>query len=110
MMIPKLTGLLTYVLPHRQAIFVLASDLSHDAPLQMPPLAGFSSETLLFLVCIAVVVIFVIQSALDALLSRGWTVVGRRMVYAVATDMFARSARGSALVKTFFALRGIEGE
>jgi hypothetical protein len=52
--------------PVKLLVDILASGLSHDAPLQMPPLAVFSSETLLFLVCIAVVVIFVIQSALDA--------------------------------------------
>src|SRR6185503_1215997 len=42
-------------------------------------------------------VLFVISSALEATLSWSWTVAGRRMVYALAEDLFARVQRRSLL-------------
>src|SRR6185436_4279938 len=39
--------------------------------------------------------LFVVSSALEAILAWCWTVAGRRMVYALAEDLFARLQRRS---------------
>jgi ATP-binding cassette subfamily B protein/subfamily B ATP-binding cassette protein MsbA len=121
-MFNRLIVLLSYALPHRQAILglffatllaaasialqpwplkllvdILTSNSLGNAPLGMTSIGTLPRETLLFLICMASVLMFAIPSALDALLSWGWTVIGRRMVYALATDLFSRLQRRSLL-------------
>lgn len=54
-----------------------------------------SAGGLLAWVVLAGLAIFVINSAVDAVLSMQWTRVGRRMVYDLARDLFARVQRRS---------------
>jgi ATP-binding cassette subfamily B protein len=117
-MLSKLTVLLAYVLPYRGQILALflatllaaattslqpwpikwfVDILAGDASVAPAPLANLSRQALLGLVVIAGVALFMIQATVDALLSWGWTVVGRRMVYALAADLFARLQRRSLL-------------
>ncbi|HEX4913708.1 MAG TPA: ABC transporter ATP-binding protein, partial [Vicinamibacterales bacterium] len=58
------------------------------------PYAG-SPRGLLGWVAAAGLLIFIINSAVDVVLSMQWTRVGRRMVYDVARDLFARVQRRS---------------
>jgi ATP-binding cassette subfamily B protein len=58
------------------------------------PYAG-SATGLLGWVVVAGLLIFIINSAVDVVLSMQWTRVGRRMVYDVARDLFARVQRRS---------------
>jgi ATP-binding cassette, subfamily B, bacterial len=120
-MVRKLTALLAYAVPYRRPIFglsvatllaatltalqpwpiklftdILAFDPSRP-PLEMTFLGDASREALLALVCVAGILLFAVHSALDALLAWGWTVIGRRMVYTLATDLFARLQRRSLL-------------
>lgn len=120
-MVQKLAGLLAYASPHRWAIlglFVVTLLAAATTALQPWPLkwlvdvlgANFergaapvittvasSRGTLLILVCLAGLILFALQAALDALSAWGWTVIGRRMVYALAADMFAHLQRRSLL-------------
>ena len=45
--------------------------------------------------------LFVVSSGLEAVLTWSWTVAGRRLVYALAEDMFARLQRRSLLYHTY---------
>jgi ATP-binding cassette subfamily B protein/subfamily B ATP-binding cassette protein MsbA len=117
-MLGKLTVLLAYVLPYRRQILALflatllaagltslqpwpikwfADILSSDALVAPAPLANLSRPALLGLVVIAGVGLFMIQATVDALLSWGWTVAGRRMVYTLAADLFTRLQHRSLL-------------
>jgi ATP-binding cassette, subfamily B, bacterial len=59
-----------------------------------------SSSALLLPAALAGLFIFVLNSALDMALTTGWTLAGRRMVYALAEDLFARLQRRSLLYHT----------
>jgi ATP-binding cassette, subfamily B, bacterial len=120
-MVRKLIGLLTYALaywrpilgltfatllaaavtavqpwPIKWLVDILASN-AREAPLQIPLVGGLSKQALLGLICVAGVLLFAVQSALDALLSWGWTIIGRRMVYVLAVDLFGCLQRRSLL-------------
>jgi len=56
-----------------------------------------SPQTLLVVIVAAGLALFVLNSLLDAALTWLWTVSGRRMVYDLAEDMFARLQRRSLL-------------
>ena len=56
-----------------------------------------SPQTLLVVIVVAGLALFVVNSLLDAALTWLWTVSGRRMVYDLAEDMFARLQRRSLL-------------
>src|SRR5687767_3928024 len=56
-----------------------------------------SPQTLLAVIVIAGLALFVLNSLLDAALTWLWTVSGRRMVYDLAEDMFAKLQRRSLL-------------
>jgi len=56
-----------------------------------------SSQTLLVVIIIAGLALFVLNGLLDAALTWLWTVSGRRMVYDLAEDMFAKLQRRSLL-------------
>lgn len=62
-------------------------------------LQSFAStpQTLLVVIVIAGLALFLLNSLLDAALTWLWTVAGRRMVYDLAEDMFARLQRRSLL-------------
>jgi ATP-binding cassette subfamily B protein/subfamily B ATP-binding cassette protein MsbA len=61
------------------------------AQLALTPTPG----TLIALIVLGGLVLFLLNSALDAALAWTWTVAGRRMVYDVAQDLFARLQRRS---------------
>jgi ABC-type multidrug transport system fused ATPase/permease subunit len=121
MMVRQPVGLLAYALPYRLPILglflailisaavaalqpwpikwlvdILASG-PNDPTLQSTVLGGIPREALLGLVCVLGLLLFAFHSALDVLLCWGWTVVGRRMVYALAAELFARLQRRSLL-------------
>jgi ATP-binding cassette, subfamily B, bacterial len=64
-------------------------------------MAFFSSDstatTLLALIVLGGLILFVISAAVDAILTWAWTVAGRRMVFDLAEDLFARFQRRSLL-------------
>jgi ATP-binding cassette subfamily B protein/subfamily B ATP-binding cassette protein MsbA len=62
-------------------------------------LSRFTTDTqaLLVLIVVAGLALFVLNSLLDAALTWLWTVAGRRIVYDLAEDMFARLQRRSLL-------------
>jgi ATP-binding cassette subfamily B protein/subfamily B ATP-binding cassette protein MsbA len=64
-----------------------------------PMLAGLTGDTqaLLILIVVTGLALFVLNSALDAALTWLWTIAGRRMVYDLAEDMFAKLQRRSLL-------------
>ena len=64
-----------------------------------PVLAGLTGDTqaLLVLIVVTGLALFVLNSALDAALTWFWTIAGRRMVYDLAEDMFAKLQRRSLL-------------
>ena len=49
---------------------------------------------------VAGLAIFAVNSALETAISLGWTRVGRRMVYALSHDLFARAQRRSLAAHT----------
>src|SRR5438034_7743825 len=55
---------------------------------------------LLTILAIGGLLLFVLSSALDVLLTWIWTIAGRRMVYQLADDLFARLQRRSLLFHT----------
>ena len=55
---------------------------------------------LLVWVVVSGLVIFAANSALETAISLGWTRVGRRMVYALSQDLFARAQRRSLAAHT----------
>ena len=59
-----------------------------------------SPAHLLIVVVLAVLALFVLQSVLEVTLTRAWTLAGRRMVYDLAGDLFARLQRRSLLFHT----------
>ena len=66
------------------------------APDLLRAMAGdWSGEQLLFVVALGGLVLFGLQSAVDAFNSWGWTVAGRRAVYALAENVFGRLQRRS---------------
>src|SRR5215204_2318890 len=81
---------------------VLVDHILGDLPLTgilrsvMAALPGTSVATgRLAWVVVAGIVIFAVNSAVDATLSLQWTRVGRRMVYRLSQDLFARIQRRS---------------
>ena len=58
------------------------------------PYAGTPAGLLVWVVA-AGLLVFVAERAVDVVLSLQWTIVGRRMVYGLAGDLFARAQRRS---------------
>jgi ATP-binding cassette, subfamily B, bacterial len=120
----KYGQLLRYARPQRGffllifALTVLSSGLLAIQPLPMkiivdqvlaqrpmseawqPFLGSPAPLTLLMLAVIGGLALFILSSALEAILTWSWTVAGRRMVYALAEDLFARIQRRSLLYHT----------
>src|SRR4051812_21551343 len=64
-------------------------------------LPGASSASgLVFWIALAGLLLFVVSSYLDALLSRAWLLAGQRMVYDLSVDLFAVVQRRSLLFHT----------
>ena len=60
----------------------------------MLPYAGTPSGLLVWVVA-AGLLVYVLNAAVDTVLALQWTIVGRRMVYGLAGDLFARAQRRS---------------
>jgi ATP-binding cassette, subfamily B, bacterial len=66
------------------------------APALLKSMAA-TPQTLLVIIVVAGLALFVLNSLLDAALTWLWTVAGRRMVYDLAEDLFAKMQRRSLL-------------
>jgi ATP-binding cassette subfamily B protein len=77
--------------------FLVDHVLKSQPPPDWLPVALANTRALLTTIVAAGLVLFVASSALDAALTWLWTVAGRRIVYDLAADLFARLQRRSLL-------------